>query len=74
MSELIVDFNQLEKKRERNKKERLWFIDWYTNWLENTPNEVWSKHHTNFINSGFIIANQWAEWKKNGSVIKTVNK
>ncbi|MBW6461886.1 MAG: hypothetical protein K0B07_02475 [DPANN group archaeon] len=44
-----IDLKELEKKKERNFKERLEFIDKYVEWLEKTDNKTWSKIHKNFI-------------------------
>ena len=37
-----IDLEELKKMKEQNFKERLKFIDMYTEWLKNTPNKVWS--------------------------------
>ena len=52
-----INLKEFEEKKEKNRQERIEFIDLYTDWLRKTPNEVWSKHHANFINSGIAIAN-----------------
>ena len=40
-----------------NRKEILKSIDMYSKWINKNPNEIWSKQHADFINSGLIIAN-----------------
>ena len=37
-----IDLEELKKMKEQNFKERLKFIDLYTEWLKKTPNKVWS--------------------------------
>jgi len=37
-----IDLEQLKKFKEKNFKERLEFIDKYTDWLKKTPNKKWS--------------------------------
>lgn len=39
--------------KEKNRKERIKFIEMYVEWLKKTPNEVWSKQQAEFINSVF---------------------
>ncbi|MDP3742700.1 MAG: hypothetical protein Q8R15_05275 [Candidatus Micrarchaeota archaeon] len=43
LTDLKIDFAELEEQKRRNFRERLKFIDWYAEWLKKTPNEVWSK-------------------------------
>ncbi|MFH0837150.1 MAG: hypothetical protein V1870_03405 [Candidatus Aenigmatarchaeota archaeon] len=52
-----IDLEELKKDREKNHAERMKFIDMYTDWLKKTPNEIWSKQHANFIDSGITIVN-----------------
>ena len=47
-----IDLKALEEKKERNRKERLEFLEMYVKWLKKTPNEIWSKQHSGFIDSG----------------------
>lgn len=70
MTELIIDFQELEDKKRRNKIERLQFIEWYVEWLKRTPNEIWSKNHADFIDSGILIANEWAKGKSKEELLK----
>jgi len=44
-----ADLKELEKEKERNRKERMDFIDLYTTWLKKTPNKKWSKQQNNVI-------------------------
>ena len=37
-----IDLKELEKLREENFKDRLLFIDRYTEWLKKTKNNEWS--------------------------------
>jgi len=37
-----IDLEQLKRFKEKNFKERLEFIDKYTDWLKKTPNKKWS--------------------------------
>jgi len=45
-----IDLKELEEEKERNRKERLKFIDLYAKWLKKTPNKVWSKQQNKFLN------------------------
>jgi hypothetical protein len=38
-----ADLKELEEEKERNRKQRMKFIDLYADWLKNTPNTKWSK-------------------------------
>jgi hypothetical protein len=44
-----IDLKELERDQERNAKERLKFIDMYTEWLKKTPNTVWSKEQKKIL-------------------------
>ena len=44
-----IDLKELEKFKEGNFKERLKFIDQYTEWLKKTPNKVWSSQQKKII-------------------------
>lgn len=43
-----------EGSREKNRIERIWFVKKSAEWVRTTPNEVWSKKHSEFINSLFL--------------------
>jgi hypothetical protein len=46
-----IDLKELEEKKERNRRERLQFIELQVEWLKRTPNGVWSKQQAEFINA-----------------------
>ena len=60
IDDLKIDFKKLEEKKERNRIERIKFMDFYTKWLMKTPNAVWSEQHAKFIDSGFAAAKEHA--------------
>jgi len=37
--------------KEKNRKERIYFIHYYANWVKSVPNRVWSKHQAVLIDS-----------------------
>ncbi|MFH1247212.1 MAG: hypothetical protein V1644_02415 [Candidatus Micrarchaeota archaeon] len=43
ITNLKIDFDELERDKQRNFRNRLEFIKWYAEWLKKTPNAVWSK-------------------------------
>ena len=45
-----IDLKELEKQKEENFKERLEFIDRYTEWLKRTPNKRRSSEQKSIIN------------------------
>lgn len=45
-----IDLKELENLRKDNFKERLEFIDKYTEWLKKTKNSKWSSEQKNIIN------------------------
>ena len=45
---------ELKKDRERNRKERLKFIERYVKWLKKTPNRIWSKQQSEFLDNQLI--------------------
>ena len=44
-----IDLSELEKLKEDNFKERLEFIDRYTEWLKGTKNKKWSSQQKKII-------------------------
>lgn len=38
-----IDLEALERWKEKNRRERLQFVEDYANWLKKTPNKEWSK-------------------------------
>lgn len=44
-----INLEELKRAQEQNFKERLKFIDMYTNWLKKTPNKVWSAQQKKII-------------------------
>ena len=40
---------ELQEYKSQNFKERLKFIDDYTNWLKKTPNKEWSKQQNKLL-------------------------
>lgn len=43
------DLKELEEEKERNRQQRMEFINMYAEWLKKTPNKVWSKQHAKFL-------------------------
>ena len=43
------DLLELEEEKERNRKQRMDFVNQYVNWLKKTPNKVWSKQHAKYL-------------------------
>lgn len=44
--------------REKNFRQRLEFVHFWAEYVKRTPNAVWSKQHSDFINSVLRGANQ----------------
>lgn len=44
-----VNLKELKKQKELNFKQRLEFIDKYSEWLDKTPNKKWSKQQKTMI-------------------------
>ena len=44
-----ADLKELKEEKERNRKERMDFINLYANWLKKTPNKKWSKQQNKVI-------------------------
>lgn len=44
-----IDLKELERMKEENFKERLEFIDKYSQWLEKTKNKRWSSEQKTLI-------------------------
>lgn len=47
-----------EFERKRNFRQRLEFVHFWAAYVKRTPNAVWSKQHTEFINAVLRNANQ----------------
>mgnify|MGYP001593684054 CR=1 FL=1 len=45
-----VDLKELEKIKEENFKERLKFIDQYSNWVKKNSDKKWSSQQKSIIN------------------------
>ena len=45
-----VNLKNMEESNEKNFRERLKFIDMYTEWLKKTPNKEWSSQQKKIIN------------------------
>ncbi len=48
-----IDFNQLQKEKERNFMERLKFVEYWANYVKTHPDEDWSEQQNIIINSQF---------------------
>lgn len=44
-----IDLKELERMKRLNFKERLKFIDFYSEWVKNAPNKAWSKQQKKII-------------------------
>lgn len=44
-----IDLKELKKLKEKNFRERLEFIDRYTEWLKKTSNKKWSSQQKNVV-------------------------
>lgn len=42
---------EIEEFREQNKKDRLWFVDFWANYVKTHPDEEWSRQQNVLINS-----------------------
>jgi len=47
---------ELKFDKEGNRKERREFIHYYAEWVKRVPNEVWSKHQAELIDSFMVNA------------------
>ena len=64
-----IDLKELEEQKERNRKERLKFIELQVEWLKRTPNEVWSKQQAAFINAVLASAQRSGKGKERGKEV-----
>ena len=53
-----MNIRKMNKDIEKSLMNDLKFIDELAEYIKNTPNSVWSKHQTNFINSVLRSTNQ----------------
>jgi len=44
-----IDLEELEKEKERNRKERLEFVKLYAGWVKRTSNRKWSREQNRLI-------------------------
>jgi hypothetical protein len=44
-----ADLKELERDKERNRKQRMEFVNLYADWLKKTPNKKWSKQQNKLI-------------------------
>jgi hypothetical protein len=52
IKDVPVDITELKADIEKNRQERLKFIDQYAEWLKKTPNDVWSRQQNNLQERG----------------------
>lgn len=50
--------------RERNRKERIWFVKKQAEWVRSVPNEVWSEQQCRMINALYAHKDQYPLTKK----------
>jgi len=43
------DLEELEEEKQRNRKQRMEFVNMYADWLKKTPNKVWSKQQAKYL-------------------------
>ncbi|MFH1751791.1 MAG: hypothetical protein ABH821_02535 [archaeon] len=43
------DLKELKEEMERNRKQRMDFVNLYAEWLKKTPNKVWSKQQNKYL-------------------------
>jgi hypothetical protein len=46
-----INHEELIKERQNNFKERLWFINYWTNYIRTHPDEVWSQQQKVLIDA-----------------------
>jgi len=46
-----INFEELKKDMEENRKERLAFVKYWADFVRNNPDEVWSEMQNNVIDS-----------------------
>ena len=63
--------------REANRRERLWFVHHYANWVKKVPNQIWSREQANLIDSlilnsrNFCLSpSEYLKMKENVSKVK----
>ena len=44
------DLKELEEEKERNRQQRMEFVNMYAEWLKKTPNKEWSKQQNKLLN------------------------
>ena len=74
---LMVESMELVFNREANRRERLWFVRYYANWVRKVQNRVWSREQAKFIDSLILNARNfylspkgYLKMKENGSKIR----
>jgi hypothetical protein len=53
--DIKIDFDELEKSKEINAKERAWFIDYWVDYIKKHPDKVWSKAQNIIIDSQILL-------------------
>ena len=49
IKDVNIDMDEIRADIERNRQERLKFIDQYAEWLKKTPNKEWSKQQNSIL-------------------------
>ncbi|MCK9596033.1 hypothetical protein M0R19_02535 [Candidatus Pacearchaeota archaeon] len=53
MDRIDVDFGQLKESKEKNVKEREWFIDYWVDYIKTHSDKEWSSQQNIVINGQF---------------------
>lgn len=48
---MLVTKNEIEEFREQNRKDRLWFVDYWAEYVRTHPDEDWSMQQNKLINA-----------------------
>ena len=60
-----IDLDELRAEKQRNFKERLWFITYWANYIKTHSDEEWSRQQALLIDSQIDSARSFAEKKGN---------
>ena len=60
----LMSRKEIVEFRARNKADRLWFVDYWAEYVRTHPDEDWSRQQADFINSILRTANQDVELYK----------
>lgn len=67
VTEIKIDTEELKKEKQKNFKDRIWFINYWADYIKDNPDEVWSEQQKLLIDSQIKGAQSLVKKNKDNS-------